>query len=266
MKPTAMTADKTTSLVLEALKSALAEPGEHRLYRAGKSPGLFAGRTGVQGEAAARALADGLLELVRSETKGKSAVDWVRVTPRGVEFVTSRESPIQAMNELRNALQATSAGLPSWMATIRQALQEIGDRLVAEMHSVAARLERLSDRIGAELLRAEQAGPKAPAETTKIVPWAQSVIDYLERRRQGGVTKPCPLPELFLAVRHHDSEITVNDYHAGLRRMSDRGLVRLIAFEGPGELPEPEYALLEGAAVYYYVSQNGRDEHGSPGA
>src|SRR6516225_4269822 len=55
--------DKVTQVLLDALKDALAQPGEQRLYRSGKFAGIFAGRTGLNGEAVARALRDGLLEV-----------------------------------------------------------------------------------------------------------------------------------------------------------------------------------------------------------
>src|SRR2546421_715129 len=48
--------DKEIEALVDALKLALAEPGEQRLYKSGKLDGLFAGRVGVNGEAAARAL------------------------------------------------------------------------------------------------------------------------------------------------------------------------------------------------------------------
>ena len=62
------------------LKQCLADPAEQRLFKSGKLDGLFASRTGTNAEAASRALADGLLEVVRTETKGKTTTEWVRLT------------------------------------------------------------------------------------------------------------------------------------------------------------------------------------------
>src|SRR5579872_663098 len=73
-----MPIDKVTETLLEALKRGLARPGEHRLYKSGKLDGLFPGRAGAGGEAAARALREGLIETARTETKGKTVIDWVR--------------------------------------------------------------------------------------------------------------------------------------------------------------------------------------------
>ncbi len=49
--------DRTTELLLDALKRALAAPGEQRLYKSGKLEGLFPSRTGSAAEAAERACA-----------------------------------------------------------------------------------------------------------------------------------------------------------------------------------------------------------------
>src|SRR6266508_2714331 len=102
-----MTDDKLTQILLDALRAGLAQSGEQRLFRSGKLAGLFVNRTGVNGAAAEYALREGLLETVRTETKGKTPVEWVKVTPKGVEFVAERESPVRAMDELRAALEAT---------------------------------------------------------------------------------------------------------------------------------------------------------------
>ena len=72
-----------------------------RLYKSGKLEGLFPGRAGANGDAAALALRDSLLEVVRTETKGKTTIEWVRLTPQGVEFLHEHQSPIRALNELR---------------------------------------------------------------------------------------------------------------------------------------------------------------------
>ena len=92
--------EKVTETLVDALKLALAEPGEQRLFKSGKLAGLFAGRAGVNAEAAARALRDGLLEVVRTEAKGKTTLEWVRITPRALEFLHQHESPVQVNSTL----------------------------------------------------------------------------------------------------------------------------------------------------------------------
>jgi hypothetical protein len=247
--------DKITELLIVALKQAMAGPGEQRLFRMGKLPGLFPSRAGAGAETAARALRDGMLEVVRTETRGKTTVEWVRPTPRGVDFLHQHESPVRAMQELRAVLGINQEGIPAWVAEIRQNLQALAARLTEEAQAIAHRLDALSQRVAEGLKRAEGLAPALPDGTAAAVPWGQEALDYLDRRRAGGIPGQCPLPELFAALREKHTELTVKDFHAGLRRLHDRGVLRLLPFEGTGELPEPEYALLDGAAVYYYAGR-----------
>jgi hypothetical protein len=89
-----------------------------------------------------------------------------------------------------------------------------------------------------------------------IVPFGLDALTYLFRRQAGGAASDCPLPELFKAVSEQHPNLAVKDFHDGLRRLHDRGVLRLVVFEGPAaELPEPEFALVDGASVYYYVAR-----------
>jgi len=247
--------DKTTEILLAALKQSLAESGEQRMFRSGKLPGVFAARTGASAQACAQALRDGLFEVVRTEVKGKTPVEWVRATPKGVDFLHQHESPVRAMDELRSALQLTPEGVPVWVAEIRAALQTLATRLTSEVQAIAHRLDALSQRVAEGLRRSDGQLPGLPDGAAAAVPWAQDVIDYLDRRRGAGIPTRCPLPDLFAALREGHADLTVKDFHTGLRRLHDRGALRLLPFDGPGELPEPEYALLDGAAVFYYLAR-----------
>src|SRR5437667_7037109 len=122
-------ADRVTEIVLDALKPALAEPAEQRLYKSGKLPCLFPGRAGVNGEAAARALREGLLEVVRTETRGKTTCEWTRLTPAGVDFLHEHESPLRALEELRAVLKSNREAVPVWLESMRQELRQLSDRL-----------------------------------------------------------------------------------------------------------------------------------------
>jgi hypothetical protein len=243
--------DKATPALIEALKQALTGPAEQRLFRSGKLPGLFPGRTSAHAEAAARALREGLLEVVRAEARGKTALEWVRITPRGVTFLHDHESPVRALQELRDALRLAQDGAPAWLAEVRKALALLDAGVTEEVQAAARRLDALSRRVDEALERISP--PPLPEETARAVPWAGDALGYLDRRRGTGAAAPCPLPELFLAVREPHADLTVADFHTGLRRLHDRGVVRLLPYEGANGLPEPEYALLDGVTTYYHV-------------
>ena len=250
-----MPADKVTETLLEALKQGLARPGEHRLYKSGKLEGLFPGRTGAGAEAAVRALREGLIESVRTETKGKTAIDWVRVTPRAVDFLHEHESPLRALEELREELRATRERVPAWSEEVRRSLAALGDRLADDSARMLQRVEALSARVEEALRRLAVLGPHLPEGVAKVVPWAEDALAYLERRRTGGVAGPCPLSELFAALAGRQPEFTIARFHDGLRRLHERRLVRLLpAGAVPGEVPPPEYVLPDAGQLYYYVT------------
>ena len=242
--------DRSTEALVQALRQALAAPGEQRLYRSGKLDGLFPGRTGANGEAAARALADGLLEVVRTEARGKTVVEWVRLTPRGVDFLHDTESPVAALHELRDVLRLNRQAVPAWLAEVRGGLQAMDARLSADIQKWEQRLEALTRRVEAALRRLEAAAPLLPPETAAAYPWAIDALNYLDRRRGD-----CPLPELFAATARMHPELSISAFHEGLRRLHERRALRLAPPDGPGELPQPEYALFDGGAVLYFAGR-----------
>src|SRR5882724_13132025 len=93
--------EKVIDILLAALRAALADTGEHRLYKSGKLDGLFPSRNGAAGDAAAEAMRDGYLEPVRSDVKGKITIEWVRLTPEGVEFIYQNDSAQAVLEEMR---------------------------------------------------------------------------------------------------------------------------------------------------------------------
>lgn len=249
-------ADKLNEILVEALKLALAEPAEQRLYRSGKLLGLFASRAGQNLEAATHALSAGLLEVVRTETKGKTTIEWVRLTPRGVVFLHENDSPVRVLEELRDVLRLTREGMPVWVAELQQQLRDVGMRLAEQVARLNQRLDALSQRVEEALRRADVGRLHSGNGTDAAVPWATDALVYLDKRRESGKTGHCPLPELFAALRPQFADLSIPDFLIGLRCLNDRRAVQLLPFTGPpSALPEPEYALLEGPEVLFYVTR-----------
>jgi hypothetical protein len=248
--------DRLTQTLLDALRQALAVPGEERLFRAGKLAGLFPARTGVSAEAAAFALRDGLLEITRTETKGKTVIEWARLTPRGLEFLHDHESPVRALHELRDTLRTARSGLPRWVEEMQQTLATLSAKIAEDSHRLDARLDALQQRVEEALRRLEAKGPRLPEGIVSSAPWAADALAYLDRRRLTAANGDCPLPELFAALVEKHSDLSIGNFHDGLRRLQRERLVRFSPFQGsPAELPQPEYAILDGAALLYHVAR-----------
>ncbi len=247
---------KVTQALIDALKQALTEPAEQRLFKSGKLDGLFTSRSGVNGEAAAHALREGLLEIVRTETKGKTTIEWVRATPRAVQFVHDQESPVQALRDLQAILQVSRDGVPLWLAEMQQNLQALAARLADEAQRWTHRLEALSRQVEKALQRAEVTGPQVADGAEADALWAQDALTYLDRRQASGASGDCPLPELFAALHEHYPDLSVAAFHERLRRLQDTRVLRLLPFAGAlSQLPEPEFALLDGATLLYYAAK-----------
>jgi hypothetical protein len=239
--------ERSGQALVEALGQALAGPGEQRLYRSGKLEGLFPRASGPQREAAARALREGLLEVVRTETRGKTEIDWVRITPRGVEYLHEHESPVSALRDLQSVLHGSREAVPVWLTEMRAQLQALDSRLAQDAQRWEQRLAALEKRVEEALRRLEAAGPLLPPELARDHPWAIDALNYLDWRRLGGngQTPPCPLPELFSAVAQHHPSLSIPSFHDGLRKLHQHRALRLEpAAADLGSLPQAEYALL----------------------
>jgi hypothetical protein len=246
--------ERAVDILLNALRQAVAAPAEQRLYRSGKLEGLFPSRSGAAGDAAARALRDGLLEIVRTETRGKTVIEWVRVTPRGVDFLHEQESPLRALRDLRETLLANREAVPGWLADMRQGLRTLEQRLTEDAARWVQRLDALTRRVEQTLERLEKSLPIVPDEVAAAHPWALDAVRYLERRRASGAPGDCPLPELFAALNGAHAGLSVGAFHDGLRALYERRIVRLLSATDTN-VPQPEFALLDGATVLYHAAR-----------
>lgn len=247
--------DRSTQILVEGLQQALARGDEQRLYRRGKLEGLFSGRTGAAGDAAAQALRDGLLEVARTETRGATTTEWVRLTPRGVDFLHEHQSPAAALHELRNALRVNEQAVPAWLAEMRAGLQAMEQRLATDAQKWQQQLEALTRRAEDTLRRLDEAAPLLPRELAEHYPWAIDALNYIDRRKNGGAPDDCPLPELFASLTRGHPHLSIMDYHEGLRRLHERQVLRLAPAAGLADLPQPEYALFDGGTVLYYAAR-----------
>lgn len=246
--------DKVRAIVLDALKLALASAGEVRLYRSGKLPGLLPVRSGAYAEAARRLVDEGLVERTRQGDPGKSAAEWVRIAPAGVDFLHANESPRAVLGELHDALAVTRAGVPVWLDHVRQELGAIGDKLAAEVATLTSRLDALAARVDEALRRADAKGPGWPSEAAAVAPWAVAALAYLDRRRETGVPGPCPLPELFAAVRRREGPISIADFHRGLNRLAETKALQLLPADPVSfAITEPEHAIVSGNDLLYFA-------------
>lgn len=243
---------RRADLLLEALKTAIHAPGEHRLFQAGKLAGLFPSRAGLANEAALQALRDGLLETVRTEAKGKLITEWVCATPKAVGFVHDHDSVRSVLRELKDVLHATRTGVPEFMVEARAELAALSANFEQRASAMLSRLDDLAKRCEAALRRAESSAPAASAPVRGVVPWAVDALEYLDRRAESGAPGACSLPELFSAVRVKFPALELPAFHDGVKRLHD---LRAVALAPTAAIPEPEYAVVVEGKLMYAVGR-----------
>jgi hypothetical protein len=217
-------ADKTTLILLGALRSALAEPAGLPLFSAKAAPGLFPS-TQPGKQVAQRALDEGLLQSTDSRLH--------TLTDKGLDWLLHQTSPRQVLDDMVRALEARQSETAALVASARQ------------MQAVLEGLRARADQVLQQL-------PTGPANDES---WREKILDFLSHRQTDGTTEDCPLPELYQQARESSTSLTIGAFHDGLRQLHDSGRIYLHPWTGPlYALPQPPLALLVGHEIAYYAS------------
>jgi hypothetical protein len=234
-------ADKSHSLILDALTRAAAEPGGLPLL--GGKTGLFAGNAAGK-LAAEHSKAEGLVRVVRTQARGKSTQEICVPTEKGLGLLLEQVSPRLMLEALVSAMEAHERQLNSLLDSAR-ATQE-------DLHSLKAHAEKVLQQVR----RPQQLEPAPVGKNGKQeADEAALLLAYLRRRHEAGTLDDCPLPELYQHMRANRSGLTMGRFHDLLRRLYEDRAIYLHPWTGPlYELPEPACALLVGHEVAYYAS------------
>jgi hypothetical protein len=233
-------ADKANALVLTALSRAVADPEGVPLLGGRAEGGLFVG-TAAGKLAARRCLEEGYLNVVRTETKGRSNRELCGITEKGLQYLLSQVSPRQVLEDFVRVLEARQAQTNTLLNRVEQ---------------IRSSLEAL--RAGAErvLAQIQQAPPSPLHRNGTSQPAAEeSIRTSLRHWEASGSADDCPLPELFRRTGQMTPSLTIGQFHDQLRRLHEQQQIYLHPWTGPlYALPEPSYALLVGHEIAYYVS------------
>jgi hypothetical protein len=232
-------ADRSSQLLLEALSHAAADSAGVPLLGSKTAPGLFA--TTATGRAVARrCLDEGLLRVVRTESKGKASVDVCTITDKGLAHLLGQVSPRQILEDFIRTLEAKQSQVGELLMIARQ-MQAGIDALKLSAERVLQRMQQ-ANAVSTPCVN----GSSHDAES-----WTDAVLDHLARW-----SEDCPLPELFREAQRLAAALTIGRFHDGLRRLLDAGQIYLHPWTGPlYALPEPAVALLVGHEIAYYASK-----------
>jgi hypothetical protein len=243
-------ADKSTQLILDALSRAAAEPAGLPLQGSKASPGLFA-TSALARQAAQRCKEEGYLRVVRTEARGKKTEEICSLTEKGLDYLLGQVSPKRVLEDLVRTLEARQGQFAELVRAAQQARE-----------SFAA----LGGTVEKVLRQVQSSTPALPAAVeTSPEGWLQAVMGHLGRWQTSGASEDCPLPELYRQARQSAPQLSIGQFHDGLRRLHDQEQIYLHPWTGPlYDLPEPPYALLIGHEVAYYASVRTAEEETTP--
>jgi hypothetical protein len=230
--------DKSTSLILEALSRAAAEPDGSPLFTSKSAPGLFAASPAAK-QAAQRCKADGFLRTVRSESRGKSVHELCALTEKGLAYLLTQANPKQVIEDFIRALDGRQGQLNSILEAVRHMQRSLE-----------------SIRIVADGLASRSASPAGPVPSTNGTHnQPQAIIDQLLLRRDSGASGDYPLPDLYRHALKSAPQLTIGQFHDALRTQHEQERIYLHPWTGPlYDRPEPVLALLVGHEIAYYAS------------
>lgn len=233
--------DKSSPLVMEALSRAAAGGAGLPLHGTKAAPGLFATSAAAK-QAAQKSKDDGLLRVVRTETRGKTTTEICAITEKGLAYLLSQSSPRQVLEDLVRALDARHAEIGQVVEAARQTQ--------AGFESLKAAAERILQQVGKP---SPPPGPVAGVNGSDT--WIPAALAVLARWEAAARSEDCPLPELYCQSLATAPGLSVGHFHDGIRRLHESGRIYLHPWTGPlYEIPEPAYALLVGHDIAYYVS------------
>lgn len=227
-------ADKSNQLILDALSRAAADPVGLPLHGNKSIPGLFPVSPPAR-QVAQRCVEEGLLRVVRTDTRGKAPLHYCAVTEKGLAHLLRQVSPRQVLEDFVRVLEAR---------------QEQVNELVAAARSWQIGLDALKRSVEQTLTQLRATTSNGHASTGPV--WPELILTHLDRWTGPG---DYPLPDLYRQAREQVPALTLGQFHDGLRRLHEDGRIYLHPWTGPlHDMPEPACALLTGHEIAYYAS------------
>ena len=244
-------ADKSTRLILDALARAAADPGGLPLHATKAEPGLFPATAGARA-AADRAKADGLIQVVQSEAKGRAVREVCVLTDKGMQFLTRRASAGQILEDFVRVLEERQATV----AELSESVARMASGLAAIRSAVEQVLPRLTHPhvTNGTPMNGQLCPPRPAVSAAPDSLIADVKARLAEWHAAAGASQDCPLPDLYRRLDAAD-QVSVGLFHDALRQLHDDHQLYLHPWTGPlYALPEPAFALLVGHEVAYYAS------------
>jgi hypothetical protein len=214
-------ADKTTRAVVDALTRLAAEPHGLPLFARKNEEGLFAG-TALAKSTAERCRAEGWIAVTADDA------EWATLTDAGRAYLRERTDPRQVVEDFLRIVEAR-----------QEEVSGIGRSLDHLRSSLDAMRRTLLDVLPANAIPGGELDAR--------------IIERLSHWRDAEHDADYPIPRLYRDLPEPRPSIGL--FHDALRRLHERGKIATHPWTGPlYALPEPQFALLVGHEIAYYVN------------
>lgn len=227
--------------IIDALERAVTEPDGLPLVASKAAPGLFPSTAAGKKDAEGARLA-GYFDVVRRETRGKTAIEFVGLTEKGLAALLEHVQPKPVLAALLAAIERCEKRLDSWVDEVKKNRTSLDG------------LKTLAEKVLTHLAKPEATLPPWSRNGHSHDPKAK-IVEILRSWAASGKLGDQPLPDLFEAVRGSSPKLTLGQFHDALRSLHETQTIYLHPWTGPlYELPKPIFSLLVGHEIGYYAS------------
>jgi hypothetical protein len=243
---------------LEALSRMLVDATPRLLFKSASSPGFFSGTSQPVKAAANLCKERGWLEPTGEFVgTGKSKKEKYRLTPTAVHAILEGSEAVQLLRGLNDHMKAQIESLKNLQAQIGLVLNQAGP-----LGDAVAALQRRLQPPNLDDIR-RQLGPAAPvaaptppavAPAAPLAAWLDRVLTLINQQRERDRFQQLNLPALWQQLRQGQPDLTLGQFHDGLRTLRDQGRIRLVPFtRALATIEDPRNALFLDGEVMYYV-------------
>jgi hypothetical protein len=246
-------ASAATSIIVEALSRALADPSGAPLHGSKNRLGLFAPNAAGR-KAAQQCKDENWLQVLGTQKHGRREIEICRVTEKGLAYLVGQLRPKQALEELRRAVESQKQEVTALIAAVQK--MTAGTELFrAAVEGALQRFAEGSGHANGEHVNGTLAQTTAMIATPLTADPEGTALEALKQWQTSHPTEDCRLPELYRQVCQDAGELSIGEFHDALRRLHAEGRIYLHPWTGPlYDMPEPALALMVGHEVAYYAS------------
>jgi hypothetical protein len=268
-------------LALEALARLLGDPAPRVLHGLKPAPGIFTGASAAEKAAARHCLDNGwIVPTGGALGKGKTRKELYRLAPAGLQAVLAKSDPtalLAALAESVRRLEERASRIPVGIEVaseaIRLQLEEFAGELRKDLttafrplETMPAALEELKTALAKTLekvkpvdldalskaLAGNQQPPAGPPR--KEASWGEEVVRIVAEQKQRNAFQRLTLPQVFERLRALHPDLTLGQFHDGMRRLHEEKRIRLGPYtQALATLDDPRNALYLDREVKFYV-------------